>query len=64
MNVIFWWIYEFLSGWVVNYIGFWFAVFEDHDWGRQTMEDLGPQLTDNTMMGRILEVVAMGGYGA
>ena len=34
MNLLYWWIWMFLSNIIVRFLGFWAAVFGYNDWGR------------------------------
>ena len=61
MNVILWWVAEFIGGWVMNYIGFWMAVFGDPDWGRTVMVDIVASLE---LPEKIQSTLDLGGYGA
>ena len=67
MNLICWWVYQLLQGIVINFFGFWFAIFGDFDWGRFTMVELGKSLAETdtfTVMGKIQPEVEKGSYGA
>ena len=61
MNLLYWWVYQFLQGIIIQWIGFWFAVFSDYDWGRVTMNGIG---TDLPIMSKVQEGMEAGAYGA
>ena len=61
MNLIYWWVYDFLNGIIVDLVGWFFAIFSDWDWGRITMVGIGEDLP---IMKNVQDVVTEGGYGA
>ena len=66
LNLIIWYIYGFLQGICINWIGFWFAIFADYDWGRVTMVGLHESLNDNdsTLLEKFGPEIEAGSYGA
>ena len=66
MNILIWFIYSLLQGIVINYIGFFYAIFSDWDWGRITMVGLQESLSDNgsTWLVRAGTEINSGSYGA
>ena len=50
-----------IAGIILQFLGFWLAVFGDPDWSRTMMEGIGQDLP---IMEKIQKVVEMGGYGA
>ena len=65
MNLLIWWVYQLIQGIVLQYIGFWFALFSDWDWGRTVMLDIGTDLGESaTMMANVQKGVEAGSWGA
>ncbi len=65
MNLLIWWVYQFLQGIVINFIGFWFAIFGDYGWGNVTMVGLHGDLSESgTWLNQAGSKIEEGSYGA
>ena len=65
MNLIIWWVYNFLQGIVIQWIGWFFAIFSDWGWGNKTMVGLHGDLAETgTWLANAGPEIEKGDYGA